>query len=139
MSNVKIFVYGTLKEGGHFAKSFDEVREKSKPATIQGQLFDVASWFPGVKLTGSPEDIVYGELHEYKNGDEVLSRMNRIEGFNPDNPEKSLFIRKTVTVTTEDGEKERAEVYEFNFEKESERASMAERVENGVWEIEKGE
>lgn len=135
MNKVKIFVYGTLKEGGHFAKNFDSVRENAKPATIRGQLFDVAGWFPGIKLTDVPDDIVHGELHEYNEAEEVIKQMNRIEGFDPDNPEKSLFIRKKVTVETEEGEKEEAEVYEFNFENAGDKVDKAIRVESGVWEI----
>lgn len=126
----KFFVYGTLKDGGHFASDFDEFREKTEVAELKGyDLFNLG-WFPGI-IPGNGK--VVGELHEYKNHDEVQEKMDRIEGYNPNNEEDSLYLRKEASVTTESGEKTDATIYVFNKEP----GIMSERIEGGVWDLEK--
>ena len=46
----KFFVYGTLKVGGRFAKSFDNLRSSFTEARIEGfDLFDLGN-FPGIVI-----------------------------------------------------------------------------------------
>jgi gamma-glutamylcyclotransferase (GGCT)/AIG2-like uncharacterized protein YtfP len=122
------FVYGTLKEGGHFAEGFNEFRVRSDKANLQGyNLYDLG-WFPGI-VPGSGK--VIGELHEYENPDTVLKVMDRIEGYTG-RPVDSLFIRKLVTVTVnETGEKVTCNAYVLNGEP----SSSAKKIDSGVWEL----
>ena len=78
MKFVKIFVYGTLKVGGYYSKQVDEYRHSSEIATLRGTLFS-AEYFPVLIKKGN--NIIYGELHVYKNPKTVLSIIDRIEGF----------------------------------------------------------
>lgn len=127
----KIFVYGTLKIGGSFADIFDEVRISSEEATINGTLFCTESWFPGVVL--GKDRIVFGELHEYKEFTKVIEVMDQIEGFEPESPKRSLFIRQKAAVETTHGE-ETATIYTFNGSTKD-----CEIIEDGVWLIQKEE
>ena len=127
----KIFVYGTLKEGGRFAEvykdKFDPLRKGIRPAKIKGTLFNLGS-FPGVKLEGDAE--VKGEIHSFDEFDAILKIMDRIEGYRgPDNPD-NLFNRETVEAELDDGSTEEAVIYTFARD-----ANGAKIVEDGVWAI----
>ena len=129
----KFFVYGTLKEGGYFAKSFDTVRKSAQKATLaKHDLFRIgggaSSWFPGI-VPG--EGTVIGEVHEYDHTEQVLEEMDRIEGYNKKQPERSFYMREIKEVELDDGTKVRAYVYIFN----NEIPKHYEKVESGDWEI----
>jgi gamma-glutamylcyclotransferase (GGCT)/AIG2-like uncharacterized protein YtfP len=122
-----IFVYGTLKVGGHFARRFDSHRQKVLDGTIIGQLFAVVgAFFPAVKLTG--EGTVKGEVHRYEDFDQVLRQFDGIEGYR-EGREGNLYERRVVDVTTDEGVI-RAYLYEFNRDD-----AELEPVEGGEWEI----
>jgi len=122
----KVFVYGTLKEGGHFAQGFDKVRVSTMKATMVGKLMDVNGFYPGL-VEG--DGVVHGEVHEYKHMDDVISAMDSIEGYVRHNPDRSLYKRKVVKAETEDGE---VEVFAYFFNQPTEGLK---EVKNGVWEI----
>jgi gamma-glutamylcyclotransferase (GGCT)/AIG2-like uncharacterized protein YtfP len=107
---MKFFVYGTLKEGGSLAGRFDPVRQSSVPAALNGYDLYELGWFPGIVLG---DGRVQGEIHTYSNERGVLEAFDRIEGYDPENEGNSLYLRKTVTVTTRGGEV-KAFVYIFN-------------------------
>lgn len=122
------FVYGTLKVGGHFAKAFDSHRVNSQIAILKGfDLFDLG-WFPGI-LLGDGE--VVGEVHEYNRVDYVTTRMDGIEGYNPEYKD-GMYLRKRFPVITEAGEEIEANVYVFNGSV----PAQAKKIENGTWEAE---
>lgn len=125
---MKFFVYGTLKEGGRFAKNFDNERKSSCVGIVHNMnLFDLG-WFPGIR-PGDGE--VIGEVHEYDREDEVLAAFDRIEGFSADDPENSLYLREEVEVELPDGDTTKAVAYVFNRDVSAE----AKKIESGVWEI----
>lgn len=123
---VFFFVYGTLKEGGHFAKDFDDFRKSSTKATLSDYAMYNLGWFPTVK--GNKGSVVYGELHEYTNPDIVTGAMDRIEGYSG-NPDNSLFVRKKVMVLTDDA----VEIEAFVYELSNDVPSDAEKIDAGVW------
>lgn len=108
-----VFVYGTLKEGhGNHRLIADSVFEG--PGRIQGSLYVVG--LPYFKNEG--EGYVYGEL--YTVDDPTLARLDRLEGYNEHNPERSFY--KRIEVETAVGDDEgyfiegfgKAFVYEYN-------------------------
>ena len=128
MSNyLKVFVYGTLKVGGRFAKKFDEVRLSTKTGTIQGTMFNINKSFPGLVL-GSNTDIT-GEVHKYKRPEEVEKAMDMIEGFRGENDPHNLYNKAEVEVETDEGV-ETCKVYVFARD-----TADFEEVVDGVWEL----
>ena len=124
----KIFVYGTLKVGGHFAKKFDSKRTKVVPANINGKMFCATGWYPAV--VPYKDSIVHGELHTYSDIENVVKELDMIEGYIGENNESNLYNRNEVIVTKENGTKERAIVYFFNHS-----TSNLKEIENGEWQI----
>lgn len=75
----KIFVYGTLRPG------------VSEPVMVPGQMFDLG-WFPGaVNIETAVDHYFMAEIIEVD--DETLARLDDYEGYNPHNPEQSLYRR----------------------------------------------
>jgi len=121
MTGVKVFVYGTLKKGGHF---HDVLRDSLfiGEGEIEGQLYNIVT-FPGL-VQGA--GIVKGELYEL--GKEVsLERLDHLEGFFAESPHRSLFVRKQRKIEV-GGEIHLTWVYYFNMD-----ISGRERIE--VWDV----
>lgn len=75
----KIFVYGTLRPG------------VSEPVMVPGQMFDLG-WFPGaVGIETDDQHFFMAEIIEVD--DETLARLDDYEGYNPRDPERSLYRR----------------------------------------------
>lgn len=131
----KFFVYGTLKVNGYFAHAFNDLRETSVDAKLKNfNLYKVGNgldaWFPGV-VPGN--GVVFGEVHRYNSKyiEQVYRAMDRIEGYIPSNPEKSLYKRQLLEVELVDGTTEVANVYVYNRKIER----NFELVTNGVWDV----
>ena len=124
----KVFVYGTLKEGGRLDRGeFAELRTSVEVATIEAGLFSLGP-YPTIKL--DEDGITMGEVHTFRSEDfkAVQMLMDRIEGYNSKAPKEGLFNRHKVEATLEDGEVVTAWVYEYNGEIDPDG-----KVEDGVW------
>jgi len=124
------FVYGTLKVGGKFASRFDADRLEVVPCSINGTLYDTG-WYPAIVLEGDGE--VQGELHRYKNWHLVIERMDRIEGYQEERPERSLFMRRMTEMEIPNGGKVAVILYEFNTHNGVPKTFKV--MESGLWEI----
>lgn len=117
----RLFVYGSLRRGrerGHFLSP-----EKTKflcPATIKGALYALGD-FPGLVLNSPAnnhstptsslppawqddhEGFVQGELFEIFDPVTFFATLDVIEGYWPDQIERSLFVRRLIAVETEKG------------------------------------
>lgn len=125
-----IFVYGSLRVGGHFSHNFDEDRVSVRPAKVDGELYDLHS-FPGLIL--GDKGVVHGELHLYKDFHFVVRHVDYIEGYYKRNDDNNLYNKGTVEVETEDGKKVKAIVYTLNTHRVS--IEGCEIVEDGVWPL----
>ena len=132
---MNFFVYGTLKEGGFFANNFDNIRETCKKAVLKGyDMYGIghsgAAYYPGI-IPGTGE--IHGEVHSYnkKAMESVLKAIDSIEGYDPNDHESSLYLRKKVLVELEDGTEERVMVYIFNRKIHR----YYDKIENGVWDV----
>ncbi len=123
---LKVFVYGTLKVGGHFAGRFDDKRNTIKQGTINGTMFSIGGSFPGVVLNGNT--VITGEVHEYSDPARVESALDMIEGYYAEGHDGNLYNKKTVTVKTSDGEEE-CMMYEF-----ARSTDDVKEVTSGIWE-----
>ena len=79
--------------------------------SIRASLFDLGIYPAAVP---APEGVVWGEVYEMVDQEAVLAALDDIEGYRPDDPDKSLYARATAAVTMPDGGTERAWVYFYN-------------------------
>ena len=131
MKDLKVFVYGTLKEGRPLdRKMLADLRTSVKEATIEGSIFTFKhASFPTIKLDG--EGLVIGEVHTFpeKHMKDVVRTMDAIEGYNKSQPDKGLYNRHEVKATLKNGNVVMAWAYEYNGSVDPEL-----RIEEGVWE-----
>src|SRR5208337_285487 len=82
--------------------------------SIRANLYDLGD-YPGARVLGAePGQRVSGELYRLRDPKLALKTLDEYEEFSPLKPNKSLFIRKLVSVTLEDGRKKRAWAYLYN-------------------------
>jgi len=119
----KILVYGTLRPGCGAYKGFGLDTKSNHVATvrIEGSMYHLGG-FPGVKLDGRPEGFVC-DLLELTDPD-VLARLDTYEGYRPETPFNSLYLRKEIKVPDHGA----AYIYEYN-DQVGDRAL----VESGDW------
>jgi gamma-glutamylcyclotransferase (GGCT)/AIG2-like uncharacterized protein YtfP len=108
-----VFFYGTLMAG------FDRRRRAgidSKLAyvgrgSIRAALFDLGIYPAAVP---SPDGRVWGEVYEMTEAATVLAALDEIEGYRPEDPDRSLYVRAEAAVTLPDGAEAGAWVYFYN-------------------------
>jgi gamma-glutamylcyclotransferase (GGCT)/AIG2-like uncharacterized protein YtfP len=112
-----LFVYGTLRADlAHpMARAVGKRAELVGRAYFRGKLFDLGE-YPGAVASPSPSDRVVGELHRIESGQEaaLLAQLDRYEGWNPDRPGESEFMRVRARVESEAGDRVEAWVYTYN-------------------------
>ena len=109
----RVFFYGTLMAG------FDRRRRSGMDSqltflgrgSIRASLFDLGLYPAAIP---SPDGCVWGELYEVADSAAVLPVLDDIEGYRPDDPDRSLYVRSEVTVTLPDGVQHPAWVYFYN-------------------------
>ena len=98
-----IFVYGSLMRGmerASFISNPDKARFVSSGAA-RGTLYDAGA-FPGM-IESANVSMVVGEVYELFDRDTFFETLDLIEGYWPEQPERSLYARKTIPVTTHEG------------------------------------
>lgn len=108
-----VFFYGTLMAGFDRRRraGIDQNLTYMGRGSIQGALFDLGIYPAAVP--GS-EGRVWGEVYGMVAPDEVLAALDDIEGYRPENPDRSLYARSQADVTLPDGTEARAWVYFYN-------------------------
>ena len=116
--NNLIFVYGSLRAASSHPMStyFRRNSEFISKAYILGTLYDLGE-YPGVVVRPDSLSRVYGELYRIKEKyyEEVIERLDYYEGYDPDIPDQSEFIRTTIHVFTDQGVCE-SQVYLYTFD-----------------------
>lgn len=122
------FVYGTLREGfRNYARLLEGNTTNIEQATLEGfEMYSVHDSFPAILPA---EGTIVGELITIKEEiyDQVLRNLDRLEGYNPQSKDNSMYLREKREVITSNGEKVEAYVYIWN---ESE---PRQKVESGDW------
>jgi len=109
----KVFVYGTLMAG------FDRRRRAGIDTRmrfvgrgwIAAALYDLGLCPAAVP---APDCRVAGEVYEVVDDPSVLAKLDEIEGYRPNDPDTSLYVRAQTTVTLENGAQDSAWVYFYN-------------------------
>src|SRR5438094_6287630 len=108
-----VFFYGTLMSGFRRPgrQRIDAHLTPEGRGSIHGALFDLGIYAAAVPASDSQ---VWGEIHRMIDPDVVLSELDEIEGFQPSEPEQSLYMRVETPVTFDDGRVATAWVYFYN-------------------------
>jgi len=118
-----LFAYGTLKPG-HAPGEIGEAVGKLKPVgkgSIRGVLYDLGE-YPGAVVDPSPTKRVFGTVFRLSDDEKVLRELDEYEGFDPNAPDKSLFVRSIHPVRLATGRTLQCWVYFWNQKKEGVRA-----------------
>jgi gamma-glutamylcyclotransferase (GGCT)/AIG2-like uncharacterized protein YtfP len=111
--STRVFFYGTLRTG--FSRrprtGVDPKLRFLGHGSIQAALFDVGLYPAAIPASDSR---VFGEIFEVSDPDDVLATLDDIEGYRPNEPDRSLYTRVETPVTFEDGRVEPAWVYFYN-------------------------
>jgi gamma-glutamylcyclotransferase (GGCT)/AIG2-like uncharacterized protein YtfP len=108
-----VFFYGTLMTGFDRRRrvGIDDRLAFAGRGWISATLFDLGIYPAAVP---APDQRVWGEAYGMTDGAGVLAALDSIEGYRPDDPDRSLYIRTATSVTFEDGRTEIAWVYFYN-------------------------
>jgi gamma-glutamylcyclotransferase (GGCT)/AIG2-like uncharacterized protein YtfP len=108
-----VFFYGTLMSG--FKRQgrarVDLALEAVGHGSIQAVLFDLGIYPAAIPASDSR---VHGEVHRLLQPDAVLHALDEIEGYRPEKPDASLYVRRETPVTFDDGRAADAWVYFYN-------------------------
>lgn len=91
---------------------------------IRAALFDLGI-YPAAVPTDD-DSLVSGEVYALSDPVAVLAALDELEGFRPNEPEHSLYLRVLADVTLEDGRVQQAWVYFYNAP-----LGRAQRIESG--------
>jgi gamma-glutamylcyclotransferase (GGCT)/AIG2-like uncharacterized protein YtfP len=113
--NRYLFVYGTLSPAEAPTEIAAAVRglRRVGRGSVRGRLYDLGD-YPGAVLSSTSESLVRGEVFELPEDRQVLTSLDAYEGFDPNRPKASLFVRKRWPVTLADGNRITCWVYIYN-------------------------
>lgn len=116
LSDLSVFVYGTLKPGGQYWPEFCEGKVGEPiPAKIRGELYDLHVGYPGLRLfpkgrglsgdCALPEEMwVQGYILTFRT-EEGFLRLDELEGYEPDRPySENEYTRLKVPCYSPEGE-----------------------------------
>jgi gamma-glutamylcyclotransferase (GGCT)/AIG2-like uncharacterized protein YtfP len=109
----QVFFYGTLRTGFNRTTraGIDTFLRFAGRASIAGKLFDLGIYPAAVPASDAR---VWGEVFEMADAATVLAALDRIEGYRPAEPDRSLYTRVRVPATLDDGRTEDVWVYFYN-------------------------
>ena len=110
-----LFVYGTLHPDLAPAEMLPVVRRLTPvaAATIRGTKLDLGE-YPGLLIGFDHQDLVHGVVFVLPDDPEVLQALDDYEGFRPEDPAGSLFVRAQHMVTMVDEDEMLCWVYLWN-------------------------
>jgi gamma-glutamylcyclotransferase (GGCT)/AIG2-like uncharacterized protein YtfP len=124
-----LFAYGTLQPGRAPTK-IARVAAKLRPAGegfVRGVLYDLGG-YPGAVADPAAKGKIAGTVMELPDGEDVLAQLDRYEGFDPQVPATSEYIRERQVVELKTGGTVECWFYRYNLKPRD-----SDRVESGVW------
>jgi gamma-glutamylcyclotransferase (GGCT)/AIG2-like uncharacterized protein YtfP len=124
-----LFAYGTLQPGLAPTK-IARVAAKLRPVGagfVRGVLYDLGG-YPGAVADPNAKGKIFGTVMELPEDESVLEPLDRYEGFDPEAPETSEYIREKQAVELKTGGKVECWFYRYNRKPRD-----GTRVENGAW------
>jgi len=90
-----VLAYGSLMRGGWNHDRFCADALSVEPATAKGTLYLLPAGFPAM-VEG--DGTVHGEAMTFHDLAAKLAELDRLEGYRPGQPERSLYVRRVVAV-----------------------------------------
>lgn len=122
-----VAVYGSLRKGMQAASKMERM-EFVGTGVIDASLYALG-WYPGVKLGTEHKTVV--DVFKLPEDEQlrkaILWDLDEYEGYSPNRPDQSLFVRKVVDVGMSDVVF-KCYVYEYNYP-----TNRAPLVEEGDW------
>jgi gamma-glutamylcyclotransferase (GGCT)/AIG2-like uncharacterized protein YtfP len=108
-----VFFYGTLMSGfkRYGRARIDLALAPDGHGWIQGALFDLGIYPAAIPAM---DGRVRGEVYRMLETEAVLHALDEIEGYRPDEPDASLYVRREAPLTFDDGRRAEAWVYFYN-------------------------
>jgi len=108
-----VFLYGTLMSAFQppGRTRLDSVLRPVGRGWINAVLFDLGIYPAAIPASDSR---VRGEVHRMADAESVLSALDEIEGYSEREPDASLYTRKQIQVTFDNGASAPAWVYFYN-------------------------
>ena len=110
-----LFAYGTLQPGHapkEIAGAVAELQLLGK-GSVRGSLYDLGQ-YPGAVIDSSSAKRILGTVFRLPGDEKVLRELDNYEGFDPDAPDRSLFVRRLHPVRLASGRTLRCWEYEYN-------------------------
>jgi gamma-glutamylcyclotransferase (GGCT)/AIG2-like uncharacterized protein YtfP len=110
-----LFIYGTLHPG-HAPNEIAPAVEKLRlvgTGYVYGVLYDLGD-YPGAVLDSTSNQRISGTVFRLPEDQNVLRQLDEYEGFDPNYPDGSLFVRKLHPVVLETGRTLRCWIYVYN-------------------------
>lgn len=109
-----VFFYGTLMSPFNRPgrQRLDPKLNFKGRGKIHAALFDLGIYPAAVPA--EDQGVVWGEVYETTDAKSVLAALDEIEGYRPNEPERSLYTRVLTDVTLDDGRVEQAWTYFYN-------------------------
>jgi gamma-glutamylcyclotransferase (GGCT)/AIG2-like uncharacterized protein YtfP len=126
-----LFAYGTLQPG-LAPKSMAGVVEKLRAVdagSVRGTLYDLGR-YPGAIADTAAEGKISGTVLELPADPAFLYALDEYEGFDPQSPETSEFIREQQTVELADGRNLECWFYRYNGKTDEKQV-----ISTGMWQI----
>lgn len=112
-----LFAYGTLQPD-HAASEVSAAVARLRPVGkgyVHGLLYDLGE-YPGAILSSATRRRIHGTVFRLASTPNALGQLDEYEGFDPNDPAASLFVRKLYPVMTPSGRSIRCWIYEYNRE-----------------------
>ena len=91
-----LFVYGTLMRGQANHARFCGDALTIEPAVTTGILYDLPMGFPA--MIEAADGQVFGEAMTFPDLQAALRRLDRLEGYRPDQPSLSMYLRSQAKI-----------------------------------------
>lgn len=131
-NNIRIFVYGSLREGFF---NYDKYLKGNVISNELGRVKGIVYHLPhkGYPAIFEGEGYVEGEVMELSNYEQTMKALDEMEGFYGENNPKNEYNKRLVEVELANGTKELCYAYFYNKDNDLEFDSKAILVENGNW------
>lgn len=110
-----LFTYGTLHPGRaprEIAAAVEQLQPLER-GFVRGALYDLDE-YPGAVLDPSSQQKIPGTVFRLPNDPEILRQLDEYEGFDPNAPQSSLFLRVPHSVTLDSGRTLECWIYVWN-------------------------